>query len=268
MPTIELGTFVILNFLGVASLIFAKKYPVVVFLGALIFAIIGAFLISDYSVIMTNTETGNITTVNGNNTLLMDVNSFSGTTQLNNGLATIAGEKVTSLSQLLGKDIDTMQIYLSKTGSPTGLVQLGVFDSNGVQKYSFGSIDSQLLTTQAISYTFNQSPFQKYTLQLNDRVGVMFTGGDGSNFVKVSADSNNPFDGTNTVLDKFNTGVWTTTTGTDLLMHLSIHSDAVTAKTDVSHISTIIDKQQVSIGYIYLVIGMAIFIIFFGKAFN
>ena len=130
-------------------------------------------------------------------------------------------EYLTPTSQLVGKKIDSITIQLSKAGTPTGNVQIGVFNTDLSVKKLFGTKDASTLTTTSTNYTFQLTNNELYTMQAGDRIGVKFTGGSSTNYVLVMRDSNpaDPFDGTNSYKQFYNT-VWNTNLGEDLYMIL------------------------------------------------
>ncbi|AIF82392.1 putative xylanase/chitin deacetylase [Candidatus Nitrososphaera evergladensis SR1] len=144
------------------------------------------------------------------------------------GLAMYAGtqqayaEFVTPGSQLAGKSIDQMTIELRKTGSPTGTVQVGVFNSDSTVKKLFGTKDASTLTSTYMDYTFSLASNDLYTIQSGDRIGVKYSGGNSANFVAVMLDKDaaDPFDGANSHLQQYDGTSWLDFTADDLYMIL------------------------------------------------
>lgn len=111
----------------------------------------------------------------------------------------INAEYVTASSQLEGDRIDSITIRLQKSGSPTGAVQVGVFNADLSVKKLFGTIDASAVSASYQNYEFKLSGSELYTIQDGDRIGVKYTGGSGTNGILVMIDrySGDPFDGTN-----------------------------------------------------------------------
>ncbi len=109
----------------------------------------------------------------------------------------IQAEFVSPTSQLIGDNIDTITLNLMKEGLPTGTAKIGVFNENLTVKKLFGTIDVATLTTISKDYTFSLPSGETYQILANDRIGIKYAGGDASNFVAITIDSNaqDPFDG-------------------------------------------------------------------------
>ena len=151
-------------------------------------------------------------------TVMQDtVLSYGATTNADSSLQT---EYVSNTSSLVGKSIDTIAVYLKKLGSPSGAVQIGVFNQDRSIKQLFGTKDASSLSSSLTKYSFSLSGGEAYQIQSGDRIGVQYTGGDSSNYVDVGTDQTNTFDGTNTYLMKY-TSSWQTFTDRDLAMILT-----------------------------------------------
>jgi hypothetical protein len=142
------------------------------------------------------------------------LNTYSG--------SSIQAEYLWPTSHLIGKQIDSITIQLKKIGSPTGTVQVGVFNSDLSVKQLFGTIESSTLPTSYAQFTFSLYPLQTYQMQSGDRIGIKFTGGSSSNNVAIMSDQTNTFDGTNSYLTSYGTS-WNTYTAQDLYMTLLLH---------------------------------------------
>lgn len=108
------------------------------------------------------------------------------TIDLNNGGNTKAGIRFTTQAWDAGYTIHATQvdIYLSKTGSPTGNITAEIYNSSGTLVATGSTYDSSLLTGTAasISFTFTAgalSPSTEYWAT------VSYSGGDGANYVSV-----------------------------------------------------------------------------------
>jgi hypothetical protein len=131
----------------------------------------------------------------------------------------INAEYANPTSSLVGKNIDTIILELKKVGSPTGTAIIGVFNTDLSVKVPFASVNVSTLGTSYSAHTFSLPSGQTYTIQSGDRIGIKYTGGDGSNFVAVTADRKNGFDGTNSYYAFYGT-TWGSLTGYDLTMTL------------------------------------------------
>jgi hypothetical protein len=130
-------------------------------------------------------------------------------------------EFVSSASQLAGKKIDQITIRLKASGTPTGIAEIGVFNSDLTVKKLFGTKDASTLTTSYMDYTFALAGGEKYTIQAGDRIGIKFAGGDRSNNIGIMTDSDpaDPFDGSATYRQSFTTS-WQSFGKEDLYMIL------------------------------------------------
>ena len=144
------------------------------------------------------------------------VNSYGATT---NSANSIQAEFASSTSSLVGKSIDTIIVGLNKVGSPSGTIQVGVFNNDLSVKQLFGTRDASSLSTSNAQYSFSLSANQTYVIKSGDRIGIKFTGGSSSNYVDISIDQTNSFDGTKSYLTYY-TSSWQSSTGKDLAMTL------------------------------------------------
>ena len=158
---------------------------------------------------------------------MQDTTASSGHSSYSSGWP-IQAENVTSSSVLKGKQIDTILVKLKKGGLPTGIATIGVFNKDLSVKKSFGTIDvSTGLTGTSTDYTFTlPSTDQPYLIQARDKIGIKFTGGDGSNYVAIMTDRDiaDPFDGTNSYRTTYtaSTASWTNTLTEDIYMTLKL----------------------------------------------
>jgi hypothetical protein len=115
-------------------------------------------------------------------------------------------------SQLIGERPAEIEWMLEKSGDPsseqpiTSHIRRGTDDAI-VETFDWenGVLTADLLTTTPTLYLF-KNPDASYALQEGDYVTVEWTGGTSSNYVKVSENTNNPFDGGNTCKRKFDSG--------------------------------------------------------------
>ena len=127
----------------------------------------------------------------------------------------IQAEYVSEKSSLVGKSIDTITVDLKKGGSPTGTVQVGVFNGDLSVKQLFGIINaSDIGTANYATYSFSLTAPQTYQIQSGDRIGIKFSGGSKSNYIAIMTDQRNTFDGTNSYLSYY-TNSWHSLTGND-----------------------------------------------------
>ncbi len=161
------------------------------------------------------------------------------TTQMSDNAATyglsaysgrpVQSEYVSSSSTLVSKSIDTIAVQLRKGGSPTGTVQVGVFNSDLSVKQLFGTIDpSTLQSSSYVSYTFSLTAPQTYQIQSGDRIGIKYTGGSSSSFAAIMTDQSNTFDGTKSYLNYYSNKAWSSYTSADITMALTLHTVTTT----------------------------------------
>ncbi|MGI0005903.1 MAG: TolB family protein, partial [Nitrososphaera sp.] len=147
----------------------------------------------------------------------------------------IAAEWVKPLSALVGKKIDSVTLKLQRIDNPTGAAQIVVFDVNKNVKKSFGSIlagvgagstyHSDIPTTMTEIEFRLPSSDPGYTIQADDRIGILWSGGSANaGSISVMMDkviSDSLFDGTNTQRIRGTpTGWYSSDTGEDLWMVL------------------------------------------------
>ena len=135
----------------------------------------------------------------------------------------LQAEYVSSSSSLVGKSIDTITVKLRKNESPSGTIQIGVFNSDLSVKQLFGTIGASKVTPEYSSYSFSLPLSQTYQIQSGDRIGIKFAGGDSSNYVNIMTDTTNSFGNTNSYLTWYETYSWQPYTKNDLTMTLKSH---------------------------------------------
>ncbi len=146
------------------------------------------------------------------------------TTALNDTI-TAAGQSITGD----GGELTGVQLYLSKTGSPTGTAvaklyaHSGVFGTSSVPTggvlATSETIDVSELTTSLQLIRFNFDTEQKYTLvnATNYVIVIEYTSGTAVNYVNVGTDTTTPSHGGN-----FSTydASWTAVAGTDAIFYV------------------------------------------------
>ena len=133
-------------------------------------------------------------------------------------------EYITSNSSLVGKPIDTMQVYLKKVNNPTGNATIGIFNTTlGLQK-SFGLVDVSKLPLTYKLQTFSLPSNSSYKIKAGDYIGIKFTGGNSTYYIEIMTDRNatDPFDGVNSYYQYYAT-VWRSFPLYDLTMTLIYH---------------------------------------------
>lgn len=143
---------------------------------------------------------------------------FDGVKNLRSGSLVAACEHVTATSALIGASVDEIRVLLAKTGSPTGTITAGVYNSALALQYTFNTMAAASLTATATSYTFTSATDR--TLASGDYVCITFAGGSVGNTVDVSFVSLNPYDGTNSVVTTFTGTTPTDTAAADLRFRL------------------------------------------------
>lgn len=141
--------------------------------------------------------------------------SQSGTSQLNLGGNIAYGMFASTGSSLLvGDTINCIDLYIKKTGVPTGTMTIGTLDSTANIVKSFGTQDVSLLSTANVWKTYCLVGGDTYTILSGDRIGARYAGGNATNGVGFNRDSAGTFDGTVTFQQVY-TSSWASNTGTD-----------------------------------------------------
>jgi hypothetical protein len=138
----------------------------------------------------------------------------------------VYAEYVGPSSVLVGKQIDSITIYVKKSSSSAigPLAEVGIINTDLSMKKVFATLDISTLTTSYDPHEFNLSPGDSYLIEAGDRIGVKYTGGtSSSNSISIMRDltASDPFDGTSTHLTLYEGG-WVTTgqTSNDLKLIL------------------------------------------------
>lgn len=169
-----------------------------IFLGSSIF-LLGIFIMSSFLISFDDKL------LNQANAVLLDspIIHMSDTTQTS-GRSTysdrpIHAEYVSSTSQLVGDNIDSITLKLKKTKSPTGIATIGIFNEDLSVKKEFGTVDAAKLSKTYSEVTFTLPSGETYQIESGDFIGIKFTGGDRKNHVStmIDADNSDPFDGAN-----------------------------------------------------------------------
>ncbi|TLY06673.1 MAG: hypothetical protein E6K83_08005, partial [Thaumarchaeota archaeon] len=168
----------------------------IVILLAMIIAISGIYFLNSTA----HADTTIVTTQMSDTTSTVELSTYFG--------RPIISEYVTDPSVLAGKSIDTITLSLKKVGSPTGTVEVGVFNSDLSVKQLFGDVNASTLGTSYTTHTFSLTSPQTYQIQSGDRIGIKFTGGDSSNYIAIMTDQHDSFDGTNSYLSYHYNNSW------------------------------------------------------------
>ncbi|WP_415281128.1 PQQ-dependent sugar dehydrogenase [Candidatus Nitrososphaera sp. FF02] len=138
----------------------------------------------------------------------------------------VHAEYVSPSSSLVGKQIDAMIVKLKKAGSPTGNVEVGIFNSDLSVKKLFATKDVSTLTTSYLDYEFALSG-GPYTVAAGDRIGVKYSGGTSTVNISIMRDTDpaDPFDGSNSYHTYYTTS-WSNFVANDLTMTLKLIGSA------------------------------------------
>lgn len=170
-------------------------------------------------------------------TYMSDINNNQGLSMFGTTTRHIETEyAVNSSSVLVSKTIDHMELNLYKSGSPTGNYTVGVFNSSGILTHFFANGSATALTTTQTVYTFN---FGNYTIQIGDRIGIMYTGGSSGNSVNGETDTTAPFDTSHSVYSYFDTTWHNDLAGHDMYMVLQYRPPAQANPTILKTIATV-----------------------------
>jgi hypothetical protein len=140
-----------------------------------------------------------------------------------------AEHPVNTNSLLYNTKISCILIDISKTGAPTGLATIGIFDVAGSTVKSFGTIDATLITTSQKTYTFCLPNHDYWIISSKDYIGLRHTGTAG-NVLNLYRDTTNVYDSTNSVLTTFTSGTWTDSSALDVRMILTSDNSNVYGK--------------------------------------
>ena len=115
----------------------------------------------------------------------LDSSSLTGAWSLYSGSMTRAGFVASSPAWGPGSiSLDTVVLYLSKVGAPTGNITIKIFDSDGTTLLDSDTIDATTLSTDAAQFTVNT--LSAATAQSTSRYVIAeYSDGDVSNYVKV-----------------------------------------------------------------------------------
>lgn len=177
-----------------------------------------AYSVSDPTNNVTQTVTRTVNVIDTSPVLAMNDFAITFGVSAYSGIP-IRAEFVSDTSSLIGKSIDTIVVDLRKTGSPSGTIQIGIFNNDQSVKALFGTINATNLLPIFDQYSFSLPPFQTYQIQSGDRIGIKFTGGDSSNYIVIMSDQNGSFDSTNSFLTYYQSG-WHDVTAKDLSLIL------------------------------------------------
>jgi hypothetical protein len=160
-------------------------------------------------------ETMSSATASSTRTDTFMLQSLGGTDQLlRTASTTFFAESVASASsQLTGQTVNSVTLWLKKTGTATGTATIAVFDSVCTTVYSFGTQDVSLLTTSYQPFTYTGAAAGR-TLASGDRIGVFFNAGSAGNELSVEYSAADRFDGTTNTITHTATGVQGTCTPT------------------------------------------------------
>lgn len=190
-----------------------KKIPIMLF--------IAGAVITFWAIMTDNIQLGFAEPTSINSIREDDIDQYSqltrtGALTLRNGSNIFIGERLNSVSSVLyNKDIDEVCLALGKTGTPLGTATIAIYNTLATPTtlnaiYTFGTIDvSTLPTTGLATYCFEHTATnQDYSLFLNVAFGIFYNGGSSGNNVNVDVSASNPFDGSNTLLSRYQSS-WT-----------------------------------------------------------
>jgi hypothetical protein len=135
-----------------------------------------------------------------------DLNNPNSYQPLGNGSVQKCGQHFFSnQSNMKGKIFKRVSLFLSKVGTPTGIITVyirnGVFDDT---RALMGTIDASSLTLGPVLYDFENID-NTYIIDNDDRLSIEYAGGNSTNYVKVSKNSSDPEDGSNSRFFRFET---------------------------------------------------------------
>jgi Concanavalin A-like lectin/glucanases superfamily len=100
-------------------------------------------------------------------------------------------QKVTSTTASAGniynQKITQVKVWLKRVGTPTGFITCGIRNAAGSLVSTINTFDSASVSNSAFTqYTFTNLT-NAYTMALNDRISLEFTGGNSSNHIQINA---------------------------------------------------------------------------------
>lgn len=200
-----------------------KRIPLLMFIAG---ALITFWAIQTDNIVFGSTLTETDKTILPSQVDYMNVNTGTGLTSLRSGSNIFIGEDIVNMNSLLhNKRIDQVCISMSRTGSPTGISNIAIYDSTLTPtstnyKYLFGTKDVTTFTTTQTTHCF--IGVDNYITSPNEAIGVFFSGGSAGNEVNIYTDtSGSVFDGTNSVRTQY-VSSWTDTTTRDIMAIISI----------------------------------------------
>jgi hypothetical protein len=130
-------------------------------------------------------------------------------------------EYVTEESSLVGKQIDSITMTLKKSGSPTGMAEVGIINEDLSMKSVFATLDVSTLSTAYEEFEFASS--SPYTIAAGDRIGIKYAEGTSTVNISVMRDTDpaDPFDGPNSHHTYYTTS-WSDFLSNDLTMTLKM----------------------------------------------
>ncbi|MBM2819523.1 MAG: putative xylanase/chitin deacetylase [Nitrosarchaeum sp.] len=220
---------------------FPKKYVLIV---AILVSIGIVAIFSITGIIPNFFSGGNLGNTNSGESIQYKMNLPNQTLMFNTfssyGLSTHSGrqihaEYVSDTSSLVGKSIDSITLNLKRGGSPSGTVEVGVFNTDRSIKQLFGKINTNAISTSYSDYSFSLPLPQIYQIQSGDRIGIKFTGGDNANHIAIMTDQTNFFDGANSY-HTYYTDSWKKSTSKDLYMILksSVYDTGLTVSASLT----------------------------------
>lgn len=184
---------------------------VTVFSGLMMFALV---------VLITNVEVDYIEAIEYNATYVMDVTTGTSNVPFSTTVLGIAEKLDTSSSLLYNKQISCISIDLSKSGSPTGNVIIGILDGNNNVVKQFGTVSASDVSTAQRTHTRCLPNHDYWIITLYDRIGAKHDTSTGTDFFRVYVTATNDFDKTNSYRTSYSSGNWVDTTTTDIRMKL------------------------------------------------
>lgn len=130
-------------------------------------------------------------------TWFMNVQEFSQQDAVGAGTRMqVTGEWVRDGSALIGKNVNAMSAFVSRVGAPTGFVYFRVMDVNRNYKYTFGQADVADIPVEGTDLTIVNTA--GYTIANDDRLVVIYAGGNATNYIRVGRIESDRFDASNT----------------------------------------------------------------------
>ncbi|MCI0564284.1 MAG: Ig-like domain-containing protein, partial [Nitrososphaera sp.] len=128
------------------------------------------------------------------------------------------GELFRTGSSMVGKSVNEVSFLISKSGAPSGFAKAAVYNSQGAFLYYWGALNVDKVINEPTWFTFRNAT--AHTINAGNRIGIEFSNGDISNYLRVYTTNTDPFDGNLAYRQWWNGTGWQGGNAEDLTMVL------------------------------------------------